>query len=53
MFCLTPSVGAKYNRRIYFDADGKFQHGHELLPCLGSLGEAQSLRVVEVMKGSS
>ncbi len=48
MFCLTPSVGAKYNRRIFFGDDGKFQHGHELLPCLGSLGKAQALRVVEL-----
>ena len=37
-----------YNRRIFFGSDGKFQHGHELLPCLGSLGKAQELRVVEL-----
>ena len=48
MFCLTSSAGATYNRRIFFGDDGKFQHGHELLPCLGSLGEAQALRVVEL-----
>ena len=42
------SAGATYNRRVFFDADGKFQHGNELLPCLGSLGEAQTLRVVEL-----
>ena len=36
------------NRRIFFGPDGKFQHGNELLPCLGSLGKAQALRVVEL-----
>ena len=41
-------IGVTYNRRIFFGTDGKFQHGHELLPCLGSLGEAQMLRVVEL-----
>lgn len=48
MFCLTPSTGATYNRRIFFGTDGKFQHGSELLPCIGSLGDAQTLRVVEL-----
>ena len=38
----------KYNRRVFFGDDGRFQHGSELLPCLGSLGQALSLRVVEL-----
>ncbi len=46
------SANVNYNRRVFFNGNGRFRHGNELLPCIGSLGRALVLRMVEPDKST-